>query len=99
MPADQPTDARPAPRHRNRGKRKATLRDLRRVSLSYDELRDLLRAAASNPPAIAAIFGASLLEHEIERLIRSHFKRQDDETWNDLTGENGPLHSFNAKIL
>jgi len=94
MPIDQPS----ARRHRNRGKQKARLGDLSRQQLSFEEIRSLFLALNSNQPIMVAIIGASLTEHELERLLRSHFRRRDDETWKDLIAENGPLSSFFCKI-
>ena len=40
-----------------------------------------------------------MVEHELETLLRSRFKRKDDKTWAMLVAENGPLNSFSSMIL
>lgn len=83
---------------RNRGQRKPTLRDLSRQPLSHDEVIALLQALKNNPPIVTAILGAGLIEHQLDVLVRTRFKKQDDDTWITLTDENGPLGTFHKKI-
>jgi hypothetical protein len=82
----------------SRGKPKPNIRDLSRQSPSREEALAVLRAFASGPPIVTAILGQSLIEHELEQLLRGRFKRGDDDTWQRLTGNDGPLGTFSAKI-
>ncbi len=86
---------------RNRGKRKPNLRDLSQEHPTRSE-KDSVRAQAiadNASPIVAAILGVSLVECELDSLLRRKFKRQDDETWSILTGDSGPLGTLSAKII
>ena len=74
------------------------LRDLSRLPPEYD-VTALNKIFKEEHPIAAAILGAGLIEHELETLLRSRFKHQDDETWKTLTDEQGPLHSFYSQIV
>lgn len=39
-----------------------------------------------------------LIEHELDRLLRKKLKKNDENTWQALQSETGPLRSFAAKI-
>jgi DNA-binding MltR family transcriptional regulator len=85
----------------SKGKRKAKLRDYSRITLSAEEsdaLRKQLLQLEENPIA-TAILGAVLVEYELDGLLRRRFRRNDDETWERLVSEQGPLHSLYAKIV
>ena len=86
---------------RNRGKPKPKLRDLSRTAPTLEE-HDALREQFHDhqSPIVKAILGQSLLEIELDSLLRPHFFRKDDATWEKLTsGIEGPLSSFNSKIV
>ena len=76
------------------------LRDLSRIPPTFEE-RAAVREALNNnaSPITIAILGSSIVEHELETELRSFFRRSDDETWKLLTGDTGPLGTFNQKII
>ncbi len=79
---------------------KKTIHDLTRewpTSAEMDALRDAL-TQHSGVPIVVALLGTAMIEYELERLLRSRFRRQDDTTWGRLVGDNGPLNSLAAKI-
>jgi DNA-binding MltR family transcriptional regulator len=79
--------------------RKSKLRDLSRHQLAHDDITALIDAFGEDEHPIAtAILGAGLIEHDLEKLLRSKLKRKDDETWAMLIADNGPLNSFSSKI-
>jgi hypothetical protein len=45
------------------------------------------------------IIGACLIEYELDDLLRYCLRRNDDDTWKLVTGENGPFATFSGKIL
>jgi hypothetical protein len=84
---------------RNRGK-KAKIKELSRApptDKEHGEVRALFYGQAAHP-IVTAILGASLVEHDLDRLLRRRFLRRDDETWKSLTDEKGPLSTFYQKI-
>ena len=85
---------------RNRGKPKLTLRDLSRIAPT-DEERKAVRKALRDveSPITTAVLGASIVELELETELRNRFRRADDETWKSLTGDVGPLSTFNQQII
>lgn len=85
---------------RNRGKSKVTIRDLSRLWPTDDERRAVtsLVARPDNHPVVTAILGSSFLEYDLEQMVRKRFNKKDDDTWNKLTDENGPLSGFFSKI-
>jgi hypothetical protein len=85
---------------RNRGKRKPRISDLSRALPSSEELSALVKLMDTGKlhPITAAILGAGLVEHELEVQLRRRFLRNDDTTWSELTGDQGPLGSLFAKI-
>jgi hypothetical protein len=86
---------------RNRGKkaRKPTLQSYTRQWPTNEELDRLIKSLKINGPPIAvAILGASLLEYDLERLLRPKFHRRGDDTWDKLVGDRGLLGSFSEKI-
>jgi DNA-binding MltR family transcriptional regulator len=79
--------------------RNPKLRDLSRLPPEYDDIIALNDAfLREQQPITTAILGAVMVEHELERLIRSKLKHQDNETWKMLIADNGPLRSFYTKI-
>ena len=86
---------------RNRGTPKPNLRDLSRKTLSAEEVSHLLSALNNpgQPPVLTAIYGGSIVEHEVEQRIRPRIGRNDPDTWKLLTSESGPLGTFHEKIL
>lgn len=85
---------------RNRGKKKSKLRDYSHLALTEEEKEALAAAAHSieQHPIVTAILGCTLVEHELDSLLRAKFKKRDDDTWRELQSETGPLRSFSAKI-
>jgi hypothetical protein len=86
---------------RNRVNPKPKLRDLSKKTLSEEEVGQLLEAL-NNPrqaPVLTAIYGASIVEHDLEQLLRPRIGRNDSATWELLTSEAGPLNTLHQKIL
>src|SRR5260221_3714907 len=84
----------------SKGKKKPKLRDYSSVTLTADEVEQLRQTMLADPhPISTAVLGAVMVEHELDVLLRRKFHRRDDDTWTTLTSENGPLRSFNAKII
>ena len=83
---------------RNRGKTAKTMYDITRKHRTYEEEIALLnRFTYCKDPLAAAILGVSMLEDELEYLIKPKFKRHED-MWDELTSENGPLNDFYSKV-
>lgn len=83
-----------------RGKQKPKLRDLGRIHpdlLQEQELRK--HASIESEPITAAIVGASLVEIQLEQLLRYKLGRLTDEQWHELIDEAGPLGTFHRKII
>jgi hypothetical protein len=82
-------------------KAKLKLRDLSRLQPEFQEARDVRSGVLHKKehPIATAILGAVMVEYELETLLRSKFKRKDDETWAMLVADNGPLNSFYSKIV
>ncbi|WP_315792365.1 MltR family transcriptional regulator [Bradyrhizobium sp. SZCCHNRI1002] len=85
---------------RNRGKRKPKLRDYSHLELSWEEIAAVQAVAHSSKqhPIVIAILGYTLVEHELNIVLRTKFKKKDNDTWEALQAEQGPLRSFSAKI-
>jgi DNA-binding MltR family transcriptional regulator len=79
--------------------RKPKLRDLSRLPPEFDDVIALSDALSKDHhPITTAIIGAVMIEHQLDRLLRSKLKHKDDTTWAMLVGDNGPLRSFSSKI-
>jgi len=85
----------------NPGKARIKLRDLsHRQPELQDNIDRLKELGKEHHPITTAILGAVMVEHDLETLLRSKFKRKDDETWATLVADNnGPLNSFYSKIV
>ena len=85
---------------RNRGVKKPKLRDYSHLVLAPEEKEALAAAAHSQHqhPIVIAILACVLIEHELDRLLRKKLKKNDENTWQALQSETGPLRSFAAKI-
>jgi hypothetical protein len=85
--------------HMSRGRKKPKLRDLSVNPLTFEEQKALIDAvgAAAHPINIA-ILGAVLVEHELDESLRKRMGTTDDEEWENLVDERGPLNSFARKI-
>jgi hypothetical protein len=81
----------------NPGKEK--VRDLSRKSPTDIEADAVYAAFRHGVPMVCAILAQTLIEHELEKTLRQKFKLKDDSTWDRLSGENGPLATFNQKII
>jgi len=75
------------------------LRDLIRLQPELQQGAVRYALHQEEHPIATAILGAVMVEHELETLLRSQFKRKDDETWAMLVADNGPLNSFYSKIV
>jgi hypothetical protein len=83
---------------RNRGKPKPKLRQLSRSAPSGDDIALWRERFSQLHPIATAVWGAAMVEHELESLIRRRIARNDDDTWNDLVDTGGALSTFSAKI-
>jgi mannitol repressor len=85
---------------RNRGKVKPSLRDYSHLRLSGEEKTTLIHTVGNidQHAIVTAILGCVLVEHELERLLRRRFKRNDDAAWKLVVGDRGPLGTFYAMI-
>lgn len=82
---------------RNRGKVKPKLRDLSKAIPTKEQADALSREVYTAHPIAAAIIGTAMVEHELDTLLRRKIKPNDD-AWNGLTDDNGPLGTFSRKI-
>ena len=83
-----------------KGDRKPKLRDYSSLTLTMEqsaELRELLLKLEQHSITIA-ILGAVMVEHELDALLRRRFKRNDNNVWDELVSDRGPLNSLYAKI-
>jgi hypothetical protein len=82
-----------------KSKKKPKLHDLLRQPPTTEEKAELFeRFIESKAPIVTAILGQALIENDLDILLRSHFFKKDDENWKALTGDAGPLATFQAKI-
>jgi hypothetical protein len=73
--------------------RNPKLRDLSRLPPEYNDVSALIKAFGfGEHPIATAILGAVLIEHKLERLLRSKLKHKDDKTWAMLIADDGPLN-------
>lgn len=82
----------------SRGKPKPKLRDLSRAKPTNEDYAKWRDTIFDLHPMVCAIWGASLIEHELEDIIRQRLKRNDDATWSKLTERGAPISSFSGKI-
>jgi DNA-binding MltR family transcriptional regulator len=84
----------------SKGKRKLSLRDYSRLVLTGEQSAALFDAAVKfdQHSIVSAILGYVLVEHELDKLLRRRFKRNDDKSWEVLLDDRGPLRSFHTKI-
>jgi hypothetical protein len=78
---------------------KEKVRDVSRKSPTDAEADAVYAAFRNGVPMVCAILGQALIEYELEKTLRQKFKLKDDSTWDRLIGENGPLATFNQKII
>jgi hypothetical protein len=84
----------------SKGRKKPKLRDLSVNPLTYEEQTALIDAvAAAAHPINSAILGAVLVEHELDTSLRKRMNITDDEEWEKIVAESGPLNSFSRKIV
>ena len=82
------------------GRRKVTVHDIARQTPTQEEILEVIKhVGVESPPIVSAILGAALLEHDLEKLLRPKFKRNENADWAKLTGENGPLCTMSQKIV
>ncbi|QOG22244.1 MULTISPECIES: hypothetical protein [Bradyrhizobium] len=79
---------------------KPKLRNLSRRELSEEDYVAVVEQleAPDVPDMVAAILGATLVEHQIEQALRIQLKHGDASTWGRLTDPTGPLRDFSSKI-
>jgi DNA-binding MltR family transcriptional regulator len=84
---------------RNRGKKKLSLRRLSTERPTTEEAQALLASLAEClEPTAVAVMASALVEHELDLMIQHRLPRSDDDTWESLTSDTGPLNSFHTKI-
>lgn len=78
---------------------KPTLRDLSRALPNLEQARAVGKSLTKDSSSIAtAILGTTVIERELEPMLRRRLKHQDQENWNKLTDDTGPLSTFDRKI-
>jgi hypothetical protein len=78
---------------------KPKLRDIARIIPTVEEAHKVLDVAeGTDSPIASAILGATLIERELETLLRDRLSKKDDNTWISLTSESGPFGTFSRKI-
>jgi len=83
---------------RNRGKPKPKFIDLTKPLTTAEAIEIRNQLLQMQPPLVTAILGQALVESQLDILLRNHFSRRDETTWEALTDEPGPLSSFQRKI-
>lgn len=84
---------------RNRGKKKTNLSQYSRLPPSREEAEWLGDTLSKEPsPIVIAIVGQSMVELELDNLLRVRLRYRDDATWMALTEGNGPFGTFFQKI-
>jgi DNA-binding MltR family transcriptional regulator len=81
---------------------KDAFRELTRARPSREEEAALYQAFQNGAPIVVAILGQALLEQQLETLLREKFKPKQGSSisaWEALTADNGPLNTFNQKIV
>lgn len=48
---------------------------------------------------IAAVLAATLVEYQLEQVLKLNFRRADGSTWGRVTDGSGPLRDFYSKIV
>jgi hypothetical protein len=83
------------------GRRKPDIRDISRQAPDKKEIDQLIDALVKSdaPPIVTAILGVALLEHDLETLLRPRFRASENTVWALMTGDNGPLSTFNQKVI
>jgi hypothetical protein len=80
---------------------KVKVRELSRLQPEFHDVIAVVEYFGTGEhPVAAAIVGSVSVEHHLEKLLRSRFKRTDDQTWKMLMeDEPRPLNSFYSKIV
>lgn len=80
---------------------KPKLRDLSRRELSAEDYAAVVEQleAPDVPDMVAAILGATLVEHQVDQALRIQMKYRDASVWGRLTDPAGPLRDFSSKIV
>lgn len=79
--------------------KRASIHDLSRKTPTADEARAVVdEFTKGSSPIVTAILGQAVVEHDLDRVLRTQFKRKDDLTWAMLTSDIGPLATFSQKI-
>jgi hypothetical protein len=84
---------------RTKGNKAASLRDLTRKHPSDAERAALRAVFFDGNPLVTAILGQTMVEIEVDELLRERLKHRDDHTWKLMTEERGPFSTFHAKII
>jgi hypothetical protein len=81
---------------RNRGK--PSIREISYAKPTHEEKDLITDAAIKGEPIATAILGASMIELELDSLLRQRFPKISDGTWATMVRENGPFSTFDQKI-
>ena len=84
---------------RNRGQPKPKLSHLSRAAPTSEDKDKWRDGFSALHPIATAVWGAAMVEHELDDLIRNRMKIRDESTWSELVESGGPLSSFSSKIL
>lgn len=95
---ESPRPAKPREAKSRDSAKKGKLRDLSRRDLTAEEEQAAYQAFLQGGPTVTALLGQAMVEYELDRLLRSRFKRCTDEMWIRLTDDRGPLATFSARI-
>jgi hypothetical protein len=84
----------------SKGRRKPNLRDYSHLVLS-DQERQAVQAAlrTDQHPIVTAVLGYVMVEYELDQQLRRKLRKKDDDTWQELVDERGPLRTFATKII
>jgi len=87
-------------RAKSHAKNPASLRALGKSPPTTLESISIFDAVLADGPALQiAVLGGSVVEYELEQLLRGYVSRRDDATWKELTDDRAPLGTFSAKII
>lgn len=82
---------------KNRSRDRRTLRHLNQ-NVTRDESRAVRQSLARSSDIASAILGVAGMEGHLEQMIRKKLKNRDDDIWNALTLNRGPLSDFKSLI-
>lgn len=95
----KPANVAARPRSESEKTKPAKLQHLTTAPVTEEEMDALFNSFfGSTHPIVVAILGQALIEHELDRHIRRKLKHRDNDTWEHLTAESGPISTFARKI-